>query len=159
METLVRLYAAGLKNLTKAAKIVRPAWPRALGEAMKRVAAGEVQASNLQRLGIGRTEEPMEIDAYREHRMEPMPMEKDMHLLKTQYGKLQAKDDRLLERLTTQAQTTNRPTATGPPPKKKTDDGVCFGCGNIGHLKRHCPKKTKQPSIAAAATLGPQSHQ
>ena len=152
-ETMVRLYAAGLKDATKASKIVSPGWPATIDEGMARVANTEVQASNLQRLGIGRQEEAMDVDAYSMHTTQ----EKELHHLKTQYGKLEAKLDRLLERQWPNTPPKRATDGRDNPGDQRREDRTCFGCGQAGHLKRNCPKQRprragpRKPVAAAAA--------
>jgi hypothetical protein len=158
-ETLVRMYAAGLRDSTKAAKIVQPAWPETIEEGMARVANAEVQASNLQRLGIGRNEEPMEIDASSINpagRATQSNAEKELHHLKTQYGKLEAKLDRLLERQWSSSSYSPAQQSTrNHPSERPQETRTCFECGQRGHIRRHCPQRPprggQRRSAAAAA--------
>lgn len=158
-ETMVRLYAAGLKDAAKAAKIVQQGWPATIEEGMARIANTEVQASNLQRLGIGRQEEAMDVDAY----TTLTAQDKELHHLKTQYGKLEAKLDRLLERQwPTPPQTKPATSRVNPESQRRQEDRTCFSCGQVGHIRRNCPKQRprgpgrKKPVAAAAAATSSQ---
>lgn len=157
-ENLVRLYAMGLRDSTKATKIISTGWPATLEDAMRRVAEKEVQASNLQRLGLSRQEEPMDVDAYGPRKPVSSQQDKELHLLKTQYGKLEAKMDRLLERLANQTPAATSSTMLQKK-KKRAEDRTCYGCGDVGHIRRHCPKEVRQPPVAAATSSGAQSSQ
>jgi hypothetical protein len=142
VEALVKTYAAGLRERRLAVKIITPEWPQTLEEAMQRTAATEKQSDSLQRLGYG--EEPMEVDAV--STMRPAAFDKELHLLKTQYGKLESKVDRLLERMTQPKEVRKpwrRETQQRAFPKKDTPRRrkACFYCGQEGHFEAICRKR------------------
>ncbi|ELU18196.1 hypothetical protein CAPTEDRAFT_186344 [Capitella teleta] len=103
---------------------------------MQRTAATEKQSENLKRLGYG--EEPMEVDAMTT--IQPATIDRDLHLFKTQYGKLEAKVGRLLEKMT-QLKKPRKPwrreTQQRAFPKKDTPrrHKACFYCGQEGHFE------------------------
>lgn len=154
VEALVRLYAAALHDQALAGRIVSPAWPATLDEALTRVADTERKSDNLVRLGV-RTEEAMEVDAFVKRPSPPTEMEKELHLLKTQYGKLEAKLDRLVEALA--APKTPVPTAPrrrgfqpnvqrAPQPSERPaerDERTCYYCNVQGHVRTHCPVRLR----------------
>lgn len=172
---LIQAYAKGLKDDRLREKIVTPNRPDNLQVAMQRVQALESKVENLAWIGV--YHEPMEIDvvsATRPHEKTtstPKPtynqVEKDVHSLKTQYGKLESKLDRLLQgqqsfyqgqqrfhpgqRSFQQGQRPQRGQQTTTPQKEMR---ACYFCGIVGHLERDCRKKKKQeqggsPSVAA----------
>ncbi|ELU15612.1 hypothetical protein CAPTEDRAFT_201275 [Capitella teleta] len=159
VELLVRLYATGLKDRTLAGKIITPGKPNTLEQAQQRVAATEQKADNMVWLGY----EAMEVDAFaaprpQQQRQEHTDVEKEVQILKTQYGKLEAKLDRLLEF------NMRNPTATPSRVTTPRDDrqGVtCYYCGRLGHTQRECrtkqrdaagPRRTAAPHSTAATT-------
>ncbi|ELT92008.1 hypothetical protein CAPTEDRAFT_209331 [Capitella teleta] len=156
---LVRLYATGLKDRTLAEKIITPGKPNTLEQAQQRVAATEQKADNMVWLGY----EAMEVDAFaasrsQQQRQEHTDVEKEVQILKTQYDKLEAKLDRLLEF------NIRIPTATPSRVTTPRDDrqGVtCYYCGRLEHTQRECrtkqrdatgPRPTAAPHSTAATT-------
>lgn len=171
VESMVRLYAAGLRDPALASLIIKPAWPVAVEEALTRVANDEVKKNNLSRLGI-RSEEPMEVDAMRTSHAasrEASNTEKELHLLKTQYGKLEAKLDRLLEARAQPPAPRPRPAEhhgsrvparprPQPQQRQQPEARACFLCGEVGHLRRQCPQQSRRQNRPkpVAATSGRQ---
>lgn len=167
VESLVRLYAAALRDQGLAARIVSPAWPATLEEGLTRVADTERKSDNLVRLGV-RTEEAMEIDAFTPRSAIPSAVpravtsatDKELHLLKTQYGKLEAKMDRVLEGLAAPRKadiegpprrsfkpndrTPGRGAPFNRPPSHEMpgrETRSCFYCKMQGHIVRNCRKR------------------
>ena len=150
VENLVRMYARGLRDRRLAEKVVTPDKPPTLAVAMQRVAATEERASNLEWLGY----EPMEVDALRTvpqaaSRAAPTEMKKEVYHLKSQYGKLEAKIDRLLtlQSPPVDGRQRNRPMRTPAaeeqalPTTTRREERRCYYCGAMGHLQRDCRRK------------------
>jgi len=135
--TLVRLYATGLKDRALVRKVMTPDRPATLDVAMTRATASERREENLAWCGY----EPMEVDAFHTKPRPPpksdSTVERDIHLLRTQYGKLEAMLDRVLE-------ASLRPPADAPSRDARTVQ--CFYCTRKGHTMREC--RTKQRAEA-----------
>lgn len=183
VELLVRLYATGLKDRQLAEKIIKPHKPDTLEQALQRVAATEEVNDNMVWLGY----EPMEVDAFTPARTTPRrsdsadrerDVQAELHVLRTQYGKLEAKLDRLLENnMSTPAgrPAYNHPRQAVAPTPRRTDRQyqdvrpalVCFYCGQAGHVVRECRARhaeaeppaqlpaQQRPATARATTARP----
>lgn len=148
-EILVKTYASGLQDKQLVNKVITPDWPVSIDQAMERTAQTEKVADNLERLGLHAGPEAMEVDAVLQARPMCQPsysqMEKEVHSLKAQYGKLENKIDRLLDRPLAQAPTSPKPRpATSSWPEKETRS--CYNCGKQGHLSRDCRSKQRTPA-------------
>jgi hypothetical protein len=159
VETIVRLYAAGLKDKSLARRIITPAWPISLNEALTRVADTERQKDSLARLGYN--DEAMEVDALspRSEQAVKSPStstDARLHHIETQYGKLERKIDRLLASAATPV-TSNR--SNGPqqsrPSRPTFETRTCYYCGKAGHLKNQCRRRMREQGggrpVAAAS--------
>lgn len=132
---LIQEYARGLRDDRLKERIVTPNRPDTLDVAMQRVQAIETKVDNMAWLGL--THEPMEIGALLPEKpfatqtkatAVPSAMEKEVHYLKTQYGKLESKIDRLLQNT----------------PARNRETRTCNFCGIVGHISRNCRKRQKQ---------------
>jgi hypothetical protein len=151
LEILLKIYGKGLKDTKLANKMITPDWPETLEQAMERTALTEKKSDNLQRIGYTKPE-PMEIDLLcakpaAKAVQPPSKVEKDLFHLKAQYGKLEAKMDKLLGKAFPKpenaAPVRSKPVHAvqerrGPAPGQK---GNCHYCGKPGHFIRECRKK------------------
>jgi hypothetical protein len=140
MEILIKTYATGLRDRTLARKIITPDWPETIQQAMERTALNEKAGDNLVRLGYRDTAEPMEVDAI-SHNMAGKSKpnytqtEKDLHALKSQYGKLERKLDELIRKPAGAATAFHHARQNSDRDPRK-----CFFCGLPGHIQRQCRK-------------------
>ena len=151
---LIQAYARGLKDDRLREKIVTPNRPDTLQIAMQRVQALEAKAENLAWIGV--FHEPMDVDMLatrpketppktpKKPDMKPPPtqVDKEIHHLKTQYGKLENKVDRLLQGQL-QTQESWAPPRDIQRQRPQGETRTCYYCGRVGHLERYCRQKKK----------------
>lgn len=115
---------------------------------------GDVEEQIAQPLLVIRVEiqsapEAMPVDAVLHARPVNQPsysqLEKEVYFLKTQYGKLETKIDRLLN-----SPLVKTPTSLNSRPATSSWQGqetrVCYACGRQGHLWRQCRSKPRTPA-------------
>lgn len=141
-ELLIKTYASGLKDRNLANKIVTPDWPNSLEEAMERTALTEKKVENVQRLGYP---EPMEIDALHEgagsRKLTSDTQKVDMHNLKSLYGKLESKIDKLTQAVEMTKQREGQKQNVSKATQQNKNRFRCYYCDKPGHIQRECRKR------------------